>query len=155
MNRASATINGDFACEVLGMVTGSHARWGLSINEQLTPFAGNRILAGVANSGALYVSINGVESEPFAIPILKKGANAFNTLLVVVHNRVVEVYVNGVAVCDPVALPLSSSTPHLFLSNFSDARPGSLARFQRVTIWSAEGITPVEQRGAKVIPAEK
>jgi hypothetical protein len=48
-------------------------------------------------------------------PAIRRG-DAFNTLRLILRNRQLEVYVNGVAVCDPVLLDWELPSPRLALA---------------------------------------
>jgi hypothetical protein len=88
-----------------------------------------------------------LEPEPGQHPAIKKGARTANTLLVMVRGRVLEVYVNGAAVCDPILLDWDMRAPQLWLVGGRAAKVG-IATFERVTVWPAKDILPVEKRGA-------
>src|SRR5262249_1569165 len=98
----------NFACQMVGRVTGpAGGRWGLHLNSRFEH--GHGITVTLNSAGELQVEPSPWETEKFRGPDLGplkhraiKEGEAFNTLLVVVRGRVVEVYVNGAAVCDPI-----------------------------------------------------
>jgi hypothetical protein len=77
---------------------------------------------------------------------IRKGDD-FNSLLTVVRGRHLEVYVNGVAVCNPIVLDRDVTpggpNPSLISQGFAKAE------FERITVWSAEGVPTPAERLAK------
>ncbi|HEV3263152.1 MAG TPA: serine/threonine-protein kinase [Gemmataceae bacterium] len=144
---------GAFACEVVGRAQGRAARWGLAIADRSDTAV--QVTITLANPGVLWmrragrngVQVKQLEPEPGQHPAIKKGARTVNTLLVIVRGRVLEVYVNGAAVCDPILLDWDMRTPQLWLVGGRAAKVG-IATFERVTVWPAKDILPVEKRGA-------
>ena len=66
-----------------------------------------------------------------------KPGRVLNTLLVVVHEHVARIYVNGVAACQPVRLEWELTPADLFLSTVG---PAPEVEFKRVTVWSLNGV---------------
>jgi hypothetical protein len=86
---------------------------------------------------------------PLAHPAIKPVAE-FNTLLVIAHGKVLEVYVNGAAVCDPLPADFPLAPAHLLLGAAGQrTTKEQQAEFQRVTVWSAEGVSALEERRGK------
>jgi hypothetical protein len=81
---------------------------------------------------------------------IKRGF-AFNTLLVVLRGGLLEVYVNGVAVCHPVHAGLES-TPAMLALGYDVWLRKDRVEFERLTVWSAEGLPTPEARGARAKP---
>jgi hypothetical protein len=65
---------------------------------------------------------------------------------VVVRGRVAEVYVNGAAVCDPILLGFDVLPGRLMLAATHDGK-GAHVEFERLTVWSADGLLPLQDRG--------
>ena len=75
-----------------------------------------------------------------------------------VRDRLVEVYVNGVAVCDPIALDRDITPAWLQLVTVQSrdavkAKQPVRAEFERITVWPAEVIPLPDARGAARHPA--
>ena len=81
-----------------------------------------------------------------------KPGQEFNTLTAILRSGRLEVYVNGVAVCDPLVLNVGIERAHPGLElNGEKAR----AEFERITIWSADGLpTPEERLKSGEMPAK-
>ena len=60
----------------------------------------------------------------------------------------VEVYVNNVAVCDPIILDEEIASPTFALLGGVDEESGGSAEFERLTFWRADGLPTPEGRGA-------
>jgi hypothetical protein len=140
------------ACRVNARVTGDPAgSWGLFLNNYQQK---RGIVVAIDGEGKLWVKPSPWEAEkqrgpqvgPVTHPAVK-GGDAINRLLVVVHNRVVEIYVNGVAVCDPVVVDRDFTPAVLALGAFSREKEVR-AEFERVTVWPADGLPMPEARGA-------
>jgi hypothetical protein len=67
------------------------------------------------------------------------GDNIANTLRVVVRGRVLNVYVNAVAVCEPIVLERPFSSPTLSLAATGGPLKGGTATFERITAWPLNG----------------
>jgi serine/threonine protein kinase len=89
-----------------------------------------------------------VPDETIAHPALKP-LDEFNRLLVILRGRQLEVYVNGVAACDPVLVPAALSPAQVRLSVHFPPKGGE-AEFERLTIWPADSLPTPEARGAVV-----
>ncbi len=96
------------------------------------------------------VSESLLQVGPRRHPAIKSGAEA-NELLAVVRGRQLEVYVNGSAVCDPIALPEAIATPGVFKLNVKPAGEPGVVEFERVLVWPAKGLSPPEARGARPV----
>jgi hypothetical protein len=134
-----ARLTGDFACEVVGQVTGQAARWGLNIVEGETPRDRRRLVLSIDNAGQLRLSTGDRNGEkllqaPVKHPAIKKGDNVANTLRMVLRGRVLEIYVNAVAVCEPFVLEHAPSSPNLALAAGGPLKGGT-ATFERLTVW--------------------
>lgn len=79
-----------------------------------------------------------------------KTGEQFNTLLVIARGRQVEVYVNGVAVCEPLTVDFDylPGRFHLFMATKKIGE----AEFERVSIWSPAGLPTLAERPAKAEP---
>jgi hypothetical protein len=74
---------------------------------------------------------------------IRKG-NEFNKLTVIYTADRFEVYVNGVAVCDPLSVPVRLQPVNIALGLSGGGK--SLAEFRRLTVWSADGLPTPEER---------
>ena len=73
---------------------------------------------------------------------IRKG-DAFNKLTVIYTADRLEVFINGVAVCDPVPVPLRLQPVRLA---FGVSGVKGKAEFKKLSIWSADGLPPPEER---------
>jgi hypothetical protein len=136
------------ACQVAGRVVTAQGRWGLAITDGPPIPKSPRTMITLNNQGVLFVEDNKSESQPTTThPAIKK-AGGQNTLLVVVCGRYLEVYVNGVAVRDPLVLDRALSSPTLALAAASARRVAATAEFDSITVWPADSVPPPDQRGA-------
>jgi serine/threonine protein kinase len=141
----------DFACQVEGRVTGGAGSWLLSIQ----PVGSRHVFRiGLATEGNVYVFStdrgagdkipNGVHHTTNRA--IMAGAQ-FNKLLVIVRGRVVEIYVNGVAIVDPVVAD-EDITPGFLLLGAQSRKQAVEAEFKRITVSSADGLPTPQERGA-------
>ncbi len=151
--RQSKELNlSNFACEVIGRVTRhpQHA-WEVWIATQKSP---RGLLVRLNGQGAVTILAADGDGRPAlgsALPVLERpwiarGA-AFNKLLVIIRGRLLEVYVNGKAVCDPVVLDWDVTPAHVLLGCQAPHR-GERAEFERFTVWPADGLPLPAARGA-------
>ena len=82
---------------------------------------------------------------PLVIWLIKKDQS--NRLMLIVREGYLEVYVNFVAVIDPIPVDSSLTPARLNLVVFGR---GAEADFDRVTVWSAAGLKPLKDRIAAV-----
>jgi hypothetical protein len=149
----------NFACQVIGRVADGKGGWTLDIRNPENHDRGVQIT--VFADGNIQVAPSAFEPHPFrgpfvgptAHPAVKRGT-AFNALLVVLRDRLLEVYVNGVAVCDPVEAD-RSITPAVLALGCRSERETRRAEFQQVTVWSAESLPRPEARGATWVSADR
>jgi predicted Ser/Thr protein kinase len=147
---------GDFACQVVGQVKGAHARWGLTLMTSAAEAQRRLLNVSLSSAGILYVGsldgdvadklISGVKMASHAA--IKRGEQVDNTLLVVVRGRHLEIYVNGVAVRQPILLERALPSPRLGLSCICGEADGCTAEFDSFTLWPADSIPSLQQRGA-------
>jgi serine/threonine protein kinase len=152
-----------FACRLVGRVFG-HAEnmWTISLdNHQIQ----RSVRVGITRTGELWIGggqygrgwwpyLGEKEIGPITHAAIKPGTE-FNELLVIYRGRTLEVYVNGVAVCNPVTydtdlLPVQPSMGVYRQDN-------NIGEFERITLWSAEGLPTLEERvrRGEVAPAQK
>jgi predicted Ser/Thr protein kinase len=145
----------DFACLVVGRIRSAHANaaWGLIISRAEAKESVLRIR--LSWDGEFGVVKFNPEAEPRATPLAGplrhpaiKPDEAFNALLVIFRNRLLEAYVNGVAVCDPIPLAENDYTPARVGLGLYGGQEESTAEFQQITIWSAANVPPPEARPA-------
>lgn len=89
----------------------------------------------------------GQRPEPVRHAAIKTGDDD-NTLLIVLRGRELEVYVNGVAVCQPVQLDREFAPIRLLLAAYAQQK-GATGEFKQVTIWRADGLPTPEERTKK------
>jgi hypothetical protein len=141
----------DFACQVVGRVSSAATGdWALRFgNEQQK--RGTEIALGSKHEIAVWPTHFQIEGQKRPLvalqsPVLKAG-NQFNTLLIIVRGRLLEVYVNAVSVSDPITLDQDYTPANLFLA--TEGSGSALhAEFQRVTVWPAARIPTALARGA-------
>ncbi len=144
----------EFACEVAARADASARKWGLHL---LNAEKMVGISLCVQTDGTLEIwpgwdGYHGPYTSVFAHGAINKG-NELNKLLAVVRGRQVEIYINGVAVCDPVTMP-ADFTPVTVKLSFHSGKEAE-AQFERVTVWSAEGLpTPKERLEKGEVPAK-
>ncbi len=146
----------DLACRVSGKLFGAPAGWGLALENSpgsLTPF---RVSAIIDDKGRLNIETEVDNDEPskrlppIEHPALKGGLGAANTLLLALRGgRVLEVYVNGVAVCAPIVLERELATPMLSLVCRASGDKPAHAEFQTFTVWRMDNLPPAEGVVAK------
>lgn len=143
----------DFACEVVGKVGLANVVWGLRL---LNARRDRAIDIALGNIGDMVVwrRTDKPADTPKAIagplkPASQKSGNQFNTLLVVLRGRFLEVYVNGRSVCDPITLE-TDELPAQLLINTQGTPVALHAEFQRLKLWSGEAIPSAQARGAVV-----
>jgi WD40 repeat protein len=131
----------DFACEVVGRVHGPRSKgWGVAVVND-SPVKERGILVRLDSEARLHITPHIIDPEqsrgpwvgPIAHPAIKRGEQ-FNALLFVVRGRVLEVYVNGIAVCDPVIVDRDFTPARLALVAVAEDK-GVQVEFTRITIW--------------------
>ena len=151
------------ALQITGRVVGLGSdSWGIRITNY--PF--HWVTVSLNNDGELFVDPDD-DVEPGRGPKIGpvkhsaiKTNEKFNTLLLVIRGRVMEIYVNDVAVCDPVVSDRDLS-PSVFAlrARRKDAatndKPDIRAEFEKMTAWSSDGMKKPESRGAvpKTVPS--
>ncbi len=130
----------DWSCEVDGRVFGGdQSSWGVVLKKDQAPI--QCVQVRINRKGELFIEPglfgNGKNpKEPrvrtIVHPAIKDG-NAYNTLLVGVHARSLEVYVNSVPVCAPVALDWDMTPCGLLLGVYGSANT-TRAEFDNVEI---------------------
>jgi serine/threonine protein kinase/Tfp pilus assembly protein PilF len=147
--------SGDFACEVVGRLrrTGED-RWYIAVGRKeiwISLFLRGDGKLQLTTEGTGVAKGGGPQISPTPHRAIKS-ASDFNALLAIFQNGQLQVYVNGVAVCDPVRFD-----GQLFPVALSIGVLGpedNVAEFQRVTVWSAEGLpTPQERMAKGEVPA--
>ena len=147
---------GDFACRLIGRARGEKTRWGFAIITREESGETRRLTTWISDTGLLYLTefigpapgTHKTLLEPASHPAIKSGEDVFNTLLVVLRGRQLEIYVNGVAVCDPLLLERAITSPRLALEGRGGTQKGGTAEFDSITIWPADSIPPLMARGA-------
>jgi serine/threonine protein kinase len=150
---------GPCAIELSGRVQGQPSdAWGIQLNnfEQKVGFKaavnGNGQLTINPGYVSTYGAFSGRSAGPFAHSAIKTGQD-FNTLLLIVRAESIEIYVNGVAVCDPIEIEKEWKPNRLQLT--LDSRQEARAEFRSFTVRSAEDVPTLAERlsKGKVAPA--
>jgi WD40 repeat protein/predicted Ser/Thr protein kinase len=129
-----------FACRVVASLTGLPAEgWTLE-------FSG--VVLRIDSEGHLHRNYPGVPGEEIWHRVLRPHGEP-NDLLVVVRGRHMEIYVNGVAVCDPLILDRDVLPTGIGL-RIDSRGPSVEAEFERFTLWPADDIQSLEARAAAV-----
>jgi|GEM_PF-6769717 len=164
--RKAAAPKENCACQVEAAVLGGgpYLTWGLCITEG--PFAGatQSIAVALTSQGVLEQwagASGGILQRSPSVSIeghaaIHSGTGVSNTILLIVRGRLLEVYVNNRAVMDPVVMERAFSMPSLHLCCFKRGSGiTSIVEFKNVTVWSAEQIPPLEERGAVAVKAAR
>jgi len=133
------------------VVSPASAGWGLTISNHEEK---RGIAVRVNYDGTLEVGPSPAEFQKFRGPHVGpihhsaiKHGSGFQSLLVVVRGRLVEVYVNGVAVCNPIVVDRDFTPASAALAAFGREH-GALVEFKSVTGWSANELPMPQSRGA-------
>jgi serine/threonine protein kinase len=141
------------ACEFVGRVVREGAQgWGCLVNGQ----KGRAVRVSIDSDGALHVlpydssrkdwvEDTGPLNRTFRHRAIKPRGEA-NALLCVVRGRQLELYVNGVAVQNPITFD-GDLTPAGIGYSVLGGRDGSEVEFERITVWSVADLPPPEARG--------
>jgi hypothetical protein len=144
----------DYACEVVARIATplSTGQWSLCMGSAQRK-RGIEIALGTRNQVAILpTTLQGLEPLGKGFVCLRPWVNAGdkpNTLLAILRNRLLEVYVNGVAVCDPVTLDQDCTPAHIYLRTRSDL-DGITVDFQRIRVLNASRLPFPDARGATV-----
>lgn len=137
----------NFACRVVGRATGpATGGWGVSL---ISPKDQNRgVFLAISREGKLQVlpspfaqgaaATTGPRIAPFRHTAIKTGDDV-NELLTVLRGKKLEVYVNSVAVCDPIVLDRELPDAVTALMAFTQSNQETRAEFSHLTVWSLEG----------------
>jgi hypothetical protein len=141
-----------FACEVVGKVDGPAGRWGLTLIDDGTP----RFSISIAVAGTLSFHKGGTGElrvlDPGKHPAIHKGAKSrgqANRLLLLIHERYVELYVNNQAVCHPFLLVKPIAVPQFALLCAAPRKRGATAELESVVVVPVPSLPSLESRGAK------
>lgn len=141
----------NFACQVVGRIQVESTQWFLNYTS-------------VINDVTVRFHLNGLQG--LEVSILNDGpprvaqtirhtainkADEFNKLLVVAVGNRFEIYVNDVAVCDPIVLDKWTPPGRVSLGAVANENPVR-AEFKSLTIWSAESLPTLEKRLASGEP---
>jgi hypothetical protein len=148
----------DFACEVVFRVVGAPGeRGGLVLSRPETPERSRAVQILLGNDGRVSVEpwvYDGDGSKPGQStrgpgplrvnhPAVRGGAEV-NTLTVIVRGQLIEVYVNGTAVCNPVSVK-GDFTQEVILQALGQDTKAKM-EFERVRAWSVAGmLTPFQK----------
>ncbi len=127
------------------------AGWGLNLfNRELK----RGITVAVHGDGTVEVSASPVEVEKFRGPHVGpvshraiQSGKEWNKLLVIARGRLVEIYVNNVAVCDPIIVD-RDFMPAVFALTAFGRDHGARIEFKEVMGWLADGLPMPQSRGA-------
>lgn len=141
----------NYACQVVGRVKSKGTQWYLNYTS-------------LANQVTVRFHLNGLQSLEVSIlndgppriaqrirhTALKKD-EGFNKLLVVALGNRVELFVNDVAICNPIVLDEITPPGYFALGAVANHIPVR-AEFKSFTIWSADGLPTPEERLASGAP---
>jgi hypothetical protein len=149
---------GNLACQLVGRVSGSPGVvWGLRLG-RVRQKRGVDIAVG--NGGDLIIrpiKFAPAERLPQSAALHSSAlhlGSQWNTLLVILRGRLLEVYVNSVAVGDPITLEEDVTPARLFIGTqgpllgVANSATALHAEFQRMTIWPADTLPTPLARGA-------
>jgi hypothetical protein len=142
----------NFACEAVGRFASPGATaWGLTLSHPAREDGRLGVWVTIGRNG-LQIHPNGLEAEQadthaeeIASPAIKP-VEEFNRLLVVLRERRLEVYVNGVSVGDPVPVSADLSPAAVALCARFGPRGGKV-EFERLTVWPADRLPAPLPRG--------
>jgi hypothetical protein len=134
-------LNSNFACEAVGRVaSGEHGTWSLYLSNLGTPHQGIRIMLHadatmeIGRSPVADPKFSEIQIEPFAHPAIKPGAE-FNRLLVILRGQDLEVFVNGVSVCEPIHIQQHILPATISLSASAGPEEASRIEFTSCKVW--------------------
>jgi hypothetical protein len=132
----------DFACRVRGRSIGSEqSYWEL----HLTPgVSGQFLQVRVIADGSVQVRLSHSSNERLTVgPLIHpaiKGGDEFNELLVVLRDNVLQLFVNGIAIADPIRPSFSIPAGRIMLTGGTDS--AARAEFERIDVWDVDSIPP-------------
>jgi hypothetical protein len=143
----------NFACEFVGRVLRPRSQgWACVLHGD----KGRTARVSIDSEGALHLQPFATETKPWSEdtgPLNRtflhraiKPRGEANALLCLVRGRQLELYVNGVAVQSPLTFD-RDLTPTVIGYGILGGADGSEVEFERITVWSAEGLPPPEARG--------
>jgi hypothetical protein len=143
-----------FACEVVAQfhprMGGGRHYWGVGLMNAKQPDRASRpgLRVRLMRNGELSVVQLPAEKvvSGSAKPSAFKGGDAPNTLLVVVRDRTLDAYVNGVAALGPVTVP--AEVLPVRLAVFIQGAKGTEVEYQRVKVWSGKDLPPSSRGSA-------
>ncbi|NQV23537.1 MAG: hypothetical protein HQ518_04130 [Rhodopirellula sp.] len=84
-------------------------------------------------------------------PAQKQGAE-FNKFLVVARGNRFEIFMNDVAICDPIVVDVIKPPGYFDIGAAATPRDPTRVEFKSFTIWSTEGLPTPEERLARGAP---
>ncbi len=145
-----------FVCQLDGRVVDDpSASWELSFGNDQQRKAITLKLNAAGKLKVVLTENDNDEQEPLfsgTHVAIRKG-NEFNRLAVIYTAERLEVYVNGVAVCDPLSVPVRLQPVNIALGLSGGGK--SSAEFRRLTVSSADGLpTPEERLKNREVPVK-
>lgn len=139
-------VYSSFACEVVGRLVGPAEGWGIAFRR--SDGGDQDLQVEFERIGGL--RIVGKLDRPIIQDLVQhsalRPAREFNTVLVIVRGKQAEIYVNSVAICDPVILK-EEITPAAPANLTWLVRPrGGSIEIDRITVYSAESLPTPEGR---------
>ncbi len=152
VSQHSRVFENDFACEVVGRLQqGESGGWGIVLFRSLSGDLANEIGFQVIVDGNLQevrVEPIGAQADPWHAPQIGpiihsalRPITEYNRLLVVIRHQALEIYMNGIAISEPIRLhynPLPSKLQLGVFGGLDEVR----GEFDQVTIWSADFLDP-------------
>jgi hypothetical protein len=156
VDRSPRDDNPNLACQVTGRVSGMSS-WVLIVQGK-DERGGLRFVVGSKGQMRVEGSLQKPELNPTVkmAPITHKALHKgddWNTLLVIVKDRMLETYANGEAIYDPVKLD-RDITPSIILLGHLGGNGSPRAEYKDLIFWpNVDALPPVEKRGAVSLSA--
>jgi hypothetical protein len=138
-----------FALEVVGR--GRAAGWAVDLTTDRKPATGVQVRLTARGEVVVEkgnfdkIPLGGPRVGPVAHPAIRPAAG-YNRLLLVYRDRTLEVYVNGVAVLDPVRLDRDVAPGIVTLTSFHAGGVPGVAEIARVSVWPAADVPKFPDR---------
>lgn len=130
----------------IGIAMGRNSAVAVRGDDSVEVFAPPALLKDPAG----FVNFNGdLHSRVFNLPRGTLNSDGeFNALLVAVHENELEIFVNGIAACDPISMKvnLSPASPGICFRQSKGTERGCRAEYRRFTVWTVSQTTRGDDR---------
>jgi hypothetical protein len=153
-DEAAEAVKDGFACRIEGYSLEKLGRWGARFASFEGKDQWQYLVITLLANGLLRVLPTPPDGNKLAEPALvqhsaiKTGEKVSNSLLLVFHGRQLEVYVNDVAVCNPLLLAHPVSPLRVALVGGTNSNAGGTVEFTSVTVWPLDKLPSLRKRGA-------